>query len=58
MKVTKRQLRQIIKEERARIVNEAPRTDGRGNADANRETIKDELYKDQVKNGKYEAKSI
>ena len=45
MKITKRQLRQIIKEERAKLVNEAPRTDGRGNADANREMIKDELFK-------------
>tara|TARA_Y100000592_G_scaffold97341_1_gene167863 strand:+ start:2045 stop:2323 length:279 start_codon:yes stop_codon:yes gene_type:complete len=43
MKITKRQLKQIIKEERAKLVNEAPRTDGRGNARANREMIKDEL---------------
>jgi len=43
MKITKRQLRRIIKEERAKLVNEAPRTDGRGNARANREMIKDEL---------------
>ena len=43
MKITKRQLRRIIKEERAKLVSEAPRTDGRGNARANREKIKDEL---------------
>ncbi len=43
MKITRRPLRQLIKEERAKLVNEAPRTDGRGNARANREMIKDEL---------------
>ena len=40
MKITKRQLRRIIKEERANLVNEA-----RQDLDANREMIKDELFK-------------
>ena len=40
MKITKRQLRRIIKEERAKLVSEV-----RQDADANREMIKDELYK-------------
>jgi hypothetical protein len=44
MKITKRQLRQIIKEERARLVNEAPKYAARRrDASANREMIKDEL---------------
>ena len=44
MKITKRQLRRIIREERARLVSEAPRTDGRGNKDANHKAVKEELY--------------
>tara|TARA_B100000131_G_scaffold206466_1_gene198562 strand:+ start:303 stop:869 length:567 start_codon:yes stop_codon:yes gene_type:complete len=43
MKVTKRQLERIIKEERAKLVNEAPRTDGRGNVRANYNKVADEL---------------
>lgn len=43
MKITKRQLRRIIKEERAKLVNEAPRTDGRGNVRANYDKVADEL---------------
>ena len=38
MKITKRQLKRIIKEERTKLVNEV-----RQDADANREMIKDEL---------------
>ena len=46
MKITKRQLKQIIKEERAKLVNEAPKYAARRrDADANREMIKDELHK-------------
>ena len=40
MKITKRQLKRIIKEERTKLVNEV-----RQDADANREMIKDELFK-------------
>ena len=44
MKITKRQLRRIIKEERAKLMNEAPRTDGRGNKAANYAMVKDAIY--------------
>jgi hypothetical protein len=40
MKITKRQLRRIIKEERAKLVNEV-----RQDADVNREMVKDEFFK-------------
>ena len=43
MKITKRQLRRIIKEERAKLVNEAPRTDHRGNVRANYDKVVDEI---------------
>ena len=44
MKITKRQLRRIIKEERAKLVNEAPRFDRRRkDAAGHHEEIVDEL---------------
>ncbi len=44
MKITKRQLRRIIKEERAKLVNEAPKyATRRRDAGANHEMIVDEI---------------
>lgn len=44
MKINEKQLRRVIREEQAKLMSEAPRTDGRGNKEANLAAVREELY--------------